>query len=366
MTDFVVDAANATAALGHGRSEAEVTAEHARRQEPRSTDPKVAELLRSLIAQTGDAAKAAEQHAGTGADAAEKLVDADRESASVVGSSPSGLPPASSSRVAPSAPTNIAANPMQQHAMAQQIIAQQQQSLAQQQSMAQQHAQQQMAAHHAAAVHAQQMMSFAAQQQMAASATPIAAHSALPAGTILVDPNDLANIINSATGSNSEIPAGSSWNGSTTPDPIDLEEVEYNKMYGKLSDEEVSAAIDSAMDKTGIVEPDARAKWKVVLEYMADSEASDNASAVNNYDSNAVGATQVDGSPAQASRGIVQTIPTTFAAYHAAGTSNNIYDPEASFGAGINYMKDRYNIGTDGSGLDEFYAARSRGNYVGY
>ncbi|WP_301851116.1 transglycosylase SLT domain-containing protein, partial [Rhodococcus pyridinivorans] len=71
-------------------------------------------------------------------------------------------------------------------------------------------------------------------------------------------------------------------------------------------------------------------------------------------------------SPAQASRGIVQTIPTTFAAYHAAGTSNNIYDPEASFGAGINYMKDRYNIGTDGSGLDEFYAARSRGNYVGY
>lgn len=364
MTDIVVDTDVATAALDRGRAEIGNTSDQAKSQEPQSSDPKVAELLRVLSEQTGGAADRAEEHTVVGAEAAEGLAAADAESASAAGAAPAAGTPnggaGASSRVSSAtlSPERIAAG--QQSALTQQAN---QQSL-QQQQQAQQVMAQQVAAQQQAA---QQQMMFAAAQQAAAVAAPAAMTGGLPAGTIFVDPNDLASLIDSASsGSSSGSSTGSVWTGSTAPEPIDVNDVQYDKTHGTLSPSEVSAVIDSAMDKTGIEDPAAREKWKVVLTHMADSESSNNASAVNNWDSNAVGATQVDGSPAQSSRGMWQTIPTTFAAHHAAGTSANIYDPEASAGAAINYMKDRYNIGEDGSGLDEFYAARAPGNYVGY
>ncbi|MFG2137832.1 hypothetical protein [Streptomyces sp. NPDC048650] len=55
--------------------------------------------------------------------------------------------------------------------------------------------------------------------------------------------------------------------------------------------------------------------------------------------------------PFQCSRGVVQCIPQTFAAYHAPGTSVNIYDPVASIAASIRYVRKRYGVALDGSDL---------------
>ncbi|MFZ2175230.1 MAG: transglycosylase SLT domain-containing protein [Rhodococcus sp. (in: high G+C Gram-positive bacteria)] len=366
MTDIAVDAPDATTALDRGRGEAEDVADTAQAQEPQSNDPKVAELLRALSGRTSDDAERAGEHTTGGASAAQGLTAADEESGSAIaGPASGGGATASSSRS-----STATLSPAQVAASQQQMAAQQQTG----QLASQQAQQQQMMA----AAQQQQLMAAAQQQQMASavqqaamamsSVAAPAATAGLPDGTILVDPNDLASLIDPASvgGSGFGSSTGAPWNGSTSPEPVDISQVQYEKTHGKLSQEEMSAVVDSAMDKTGIENPEARAKWKNVLLYMAVEESGNDASAVNNSDSNAVGPTQVDGSPAQASRGPWQTIPGTFAANHAAGTSTNIYDPEASAGAAINYMKDRYAIGHDGSGLDEFYAARAHGKYVGY
>jgi len=85
--------------------------------------------------------------------------------------------------------------------------------------------------------------------------------------------------------------------------------------------------------------------------------------------SNAHGATAADGNPFNCSRGIWQTIPTTFAAHHVSGTSSAIYDPVSSCAASISYSMSRYNIPKEGgSALEAFYQARGGGggNYTGY
>lgn len=83
--------------------------------------------------------------------------------------------------------------------------------------------------------------------------------------------------------------------------------------------------------------------------------------------SNARGARAADGHPGQCSRGIWQTIPTTFAAHHVPGTSANIYDPLSSAAASIRYSMSRYGINPEGgASLQRFYADRMRGGYTGY
>lgn len=72
---------------------------------------------------------------------------------------------------------------------------------------------------------------------------------------------------------------------------------------------------------------------------------------VNTTDSNAVGATVADGNPFQCSRGAWQCIPQTFAMYHQAGTSLDIYDPIANCAASINYVRAVYKVSDDGSDL---------------
>jgi hypothetical protein len=77
-------------------------------------------------------------------------------------------------------------------------------------------------------------------------------------------------------------------------------------------------------------------------------ESGGNPNAVNNWDSNAA--------IGQNSRGLLQTIPATFDAYHWPGTSSNIYDGFANIAAAINYGAHRYGAGTLGMGFGHGYA----------
>ena len=63
-------------------------------------------------------------------------------------------------------------------------------------------------------------------------------------------------------------------------------------------------------------------------------ESSGNPHAINNWDINAQ-----KGIP---SKGLLQVIPPTFATYHVAGTSKNIYNPVANIVAACNYAAHRY------------------------
>jgi SLT domain-containing protein len=59
-------------------------------------------------------------------------------------------------------------------------------------------------------------------------------------------------------------------------------------------------------------------------------------------DPNAINLTDTNAAAGDPSRGLLQTIMTTFQAYHVAGTSNNIYDPLANVAAAINYAAHVY------------------------
>lgn len=95
--------------------------------------------------------------------------------------------------------------------------------------------------------------------------------------------------------------------------------------------------------------------WLNDLETIARYESGFNPNAINLSDSNAAA-----GDP---SRGLMQTIMSTFIGYHQAGTSNNIYDPVANIAAAINYIKARYGTVFNVPGI----VSLSRGGgYVGY
>lgn len=76
------------------------------------------------------------------------------------------------------------------------------------------------------------------------------------------------------------------------------------------------------------------ASWTAAILRRIMFESGGNPNAQNNWDSNAQA-----GDP---SRGLMQTIMSTFTAYHQAGTSWNIFDPVANIAAAINYIKARY------------------------
>jgi hypothetical protein len=57
---------------------------------------------------------------------------------------------------------------------------------------------------------------------------------------------------------------------------------------------------------------------------------------------NAINLTDINAQQGDPSRGLLQTIGSTFAAYHVPGTSNNIYDPLANVAAAINYAQHVY------------------------
>jgi hypothetical protein len=100
---------------------------------------------------------------------------------------------------------------------------------------------------------------------------------------------------------------------------------------------------------------DAPTSWIPSLETIANYESGDNPRAINLWDSNAAA-----GDP---SRGLMQTIMSTFLAYHQPGTSDDIYDPVANIAAGINYIRSRYG---DVSNVPGIKSLARGGSYVGY
>jgi TP901 family phage tail tape measure protein len=74
--------------------------------------------------------------------------------------------------------------------------------------------------------------------------------------------------------------------------------------------------------------------WTSGLNTLIMRESGGNPRAQNNWDSNA--------KKGQASRGLMQTIPSTFSAYRLKSLPNNIFHPVANIAAGIRYIKDRY------------------------
>jgi len=82
--------------------------------------------------------------------------------------------------------------------------------------------------------------------------------------------------------------------------------------------------------------------------YQMQTESGGNANAINLWDINAK-----RGDP---SKGLMQVIGSTFAAYHVPGTSWNIYDPLANIAAAINYARHVYGPGLGALGSGHGYA----------
>lgn len=94
--------------------------------------------------------------------------------------------------------------------------------------------------------------------------------------------------------------------------------------------------------------------WVTGMATIASRESAYNAAQwqVNLTDSNAIGPIQSDGAPFQSSRGGWQCISQTYAAYHAPGFSNRIYEPHANCASAINYVcYSHYGVARDGSDL---------------
>ena len=93
------------------------------------------------------------------------------------------------------------------------------------------------------------------------------------------------------------------------------------------------------------------AHWVRGYKVLCARESSGLPNAINNYDSNAHGPIQSDGYPLHCSRGIAQCTPDTFASFHEAETSENIYNPVANIAASMHYVMVRYHVSADGSDL---------------
>lgn len=264
----------------------------------------------------------------------------------------------------------------QQNAMARQqamMDAQQRNMLAQQQ-MRQNAMLQQNLAQQAANQVQQASTTGGSPQQTTTTTTTIGGDDdSLPAGTKKISKKDLMELIEKAQDGNTADSTadgktieskGSHYGKLSNKGALSTSEVDLRPIQNaKLSRDEYLRVIGKALENNGITSPEAKAKWVPMLEARLLQESGGQIAAVNKWDSNAVGEIQADGAPAQSSRGLLQTIPSTFAANHVAGTSTNIYDPEANASAAIRYMMNRYNISADGSGVDTFHAAYANRGY---
>jgi len=128
--------------------------------------------------------------------------------------------------------------------------------------------------------------------------------------------------------------------------------------------------INDMLDLQGVTDPTARERWMSGFLTAARRESSFNPLAINLVDSNATSSTgnAADMMPNRASRGGVQTIPSTFAAFHQAGTSTNIYDPVANLCAARNYLlfDPKYRVAADGSDLGRVAQFNPRSAARGY
>jgi hypothetical protein len=137
--------------------------------------------------------------------------------------------------------------------------------------------------------------------------------------------------------------------GQATAIPVGA--VQYTRRGAGTGQATCKMYINQALDVMGISSPAARNSWTSGLLVAMSRESNYNPLAVNGWDSNAYGLQVADGYPSGSSRGLMQTIPTTFAANHQPGTSNNIYNPVANICAAMNYVMSRYGVSRNGSNL---------------
>jgi hypothetical protein len=132
---------------------------------------------------------------------------------------------------------------------------------------------------------------------------------------------------------------------------IPVSAVQYTRSAAGTGQATCKIYINQALDVMGISNPTARNSWTSGLLVAMSRESNYNPLAVNGWDSNAYGPQVADGYPSGSSRGLMQTIPTTFAANHQPGTSDNIYNPVANICAAMNYVMSRYGVSRSGSNL---------------
>ncbi|ULN44718.1 lytic transglycosylase (plasmid) [Mycolicibacterium crocinum] len=116
----------------------------------------------------------------------------------------------------------------------------------------------------------------------------------------------------------------------------------FPSSYSGQGAENVRAAIRAALDRKGIRNPAARARWEAGMMLVAQRE-SNFRDVVNNSDSNALA-----GNP---SGGPFQFIATTYRAYQEPGASPNHRDTFGQACAFINYAMRRYGVSIDGHDL---------------
>ncbi|MGW2371657.1 hypothetical protein [Kitasatospora sp. NPDC001683] len=94
------------------------------------------------------------------------------------------------------------------------------------------------------------------------------------------------------------------------------------------------AIIDAALQAAGVPPPGTQDEWRAGLNTLIERESGWNPKAINNTDINAQ-----NGDP---SRGLAQTIMSTFLSHHVPGTSTDIYDPVANVAAAVRYIVAAY------------------------
>ncbi|SHW79430.1 transglycosylase SLT domain-containing protein [Mycobacteroides abscessus subsp. abscessus] len=149
---------------------------------------------------------------------------------------------------------------------------------------------------------------------------------------------------------------------------IPLDQVRYDRQAFPHGREAYVGYIGQALDVMGITDPQQRNNWMRGILTAAERESGFDPLAVNDKDTNATSDARKgpDGHPRNSSRGGVQTIPGTFAAYHQPGTSTNIYDPVANICASMNYVMDRYGVARSGGNLGkvgQFNPGHAAGGY---
>lgn len=149
------------------------------------------------------------------------------------------------------------------------------------------------------------------------------------------------------------------------PVSIPVSQVTYGQVDNSVSF--LHTILPEVFTVMGITDPVAQGYWSTGLTTAATRESTDDFNAVNTTDSNATGPIVADGHPANCSRGVLQTIPPTFAFYHQAGTSDDIYDAVANTCAAMNYVVDHYGVSLDGHDLaakvQQFDPSRSPKGY---
>jgi hypothetical protein len=127
-------------------------------------------------------------------------------------------------------------------------------------------------------------------------------------------------------------------------------QAERERVEALIAEGGVDGWIAEALDVLDLPQDLAPAVKRIIM-----AESGGNPRAINNWDSNARA-----GTPSQ---GLMQTIPSTFRAFvHPSLADRPITDPVANITAGVNYMIDRYGIGT----LEAGGRTDASGDYVGY